>query len=77
MPQYTMKNKKTGEKQHLVLSLQEREQWLEAHPEWIQVPSAPRIVSGVGGVLSKTDDGWKDVLKRVKSGAAKSNTIRD
>ena len=40
------------------------------------VPVFPNIVSGVGSLLSKTDDGWKDTLKRIKSGSGKGNTIK-
>ena len=40
------------------------------------VPVFPKIVSGVGSLLSKTDDGWKDTLKRIKSGSGRGNTIK-
>ena len=29
--------------------------------------SSPKIVSGVGSILSKTDDGWKETLSKIKS----------
>ena len=38
--------------------------------------STPKIVSGTGSLLSKTDGGWKDTLSRIKSGSAKNNTIK-
>jgi len=41
-----------------------------------QVLSAPKIVSGVGSVLSKTDNGWKDHLKNIKQNSGKGNTIK-
>lgn len=28
--------------------------------------TAPKIVSGVGSLMSKTDNGWKEVLSKVK-----------
>jgi len=40
------------------------------------VPVMPNIVSGVGSLIGKTDDGWKDNLKRIKSGSGKGNTIK-
>ena len=40
------------------------------------VPVMPNIVSGVGSLMSKTDDGWKDNLKRIKAGSGKGNTIK-
>lgn len=78
MPQYTMVNKETGEEKHVILSVSEREKWLDDNPDWKQSLTTPRIVSGVGTtVVSKTDDGWKDVLKKVKKGSGYGNTIRD
>jgi len=36
---------------------------------------SPKIVSSVGSILSKTDNGWNDVLKRIKSGSGRKNTV--
>ena len=36
----------------------------------------PAIVGGAGSLLNKTDDGWKDNLKRIKEGSGKNNTIK-
>jgi hypothetical protein len=36
----------------------------------------PGVVSGQGGLLSKTDDGWKDNLKRIKDKSGRGNTIK-
>jgi hypothetical protein len=41
----------------------------------IKVLSVPKIVTGVGNLNSKTDDGWKDTLSRIKKGAGRGNTI--
>jgi len=45
-------------------------------PNVSQVLSAPKIVSGTGSLLSKTDDGWKENLTRIKSGSGRGNTIK-
>lgn len=37
--------------------------------------SAPLISYQVGGILSKTDGGWNDTLKKIKDGAGRNNTI--
>ena len=37
---------------------------------------APKTVSQVGSTLSKTSNGWNDVLQKVKSGSGRGNTIR-
>ena len=36
----------------------------------------PGIVSQQGSLLSKTDNGWKDNLKRIKDKSGKGNTIK-
>ena len=41
----------------------------------IKVLSVPKIVSGVGSNLSKTDDGWKETLGKIKKGAGRGNTV--
>ena len=43
--------------------MSEREQYLKDNPEVIQVPTAPNIVGGVGGI--RTDDGFKEVLSKI------------
>lgn len=76
MPTYTMKHKQTGEEKEMILSLSERDQLL-SEGEWSQMLSTPKFVSQTMGTLRQAGDGWKDVLKKVKSGSAKDNTIHD
>lgn len=76
MPSYTLKDNKTGDKWDVVCSWEELQEILNAMDNVIQVPSAPKIVSSVGSLHSKVPSGFKDVLHRVKSGSAKSNTIK-
>lgn len=74
MPTYNMKNNDTGEIVTMILSLSEREALL-ATGEWTQELSIPNFVSSTGGTLSKTSGDWKDLLKKVKKGSGKNNTI--
>lgn len=76
MPTYTLKDIKTGDTWDIICSWNELQETLDNMPDVIQVPSAPRIVSGVGGVLSKTDNGWKENLDRIKKGSGRGNTIK-
>lgn len=76
MPSYTMKNKATGELKEMILSLSEREQLL-SEGDWEQMLSTPGFVSNVTGTLKMAGSGWKEVLSKVKSGSAASNTIND
>jgi hypothetical protein len=74
MPTYTFINVETEEETTSVMSLSERDEFLK-DGKYKQKLITPRIVSQSGSTLSKTDDGWKDTLRRVKAGSAKSNTI--
>lgn len=75
MPSYTMINKNTGEEKEMILSLSEREELL-ATGEWDQKLSTAKFISQHGSTLSKTSDGWKDLLGKVKEGSGKGNTIK-
>jgi len=76
MPIYTVKkdNPKSTKTWEVNCSWKELQDILLEY-KLIQVLSAPRIVESTGGVLSKTDDGWKENLKRIKKGAGKGNTV--
>lgn len=74
MPTYTMINKATGEETEMILSFAERDELL-AKGEYTQKLNTPKIVTHVGGTLKQTSDGWKDLLKNVKKGSGKDNTI--
>ena len=47
----------------------------ELGSEWQRVFMPLNIISGSLS-LGKTDDGWNDVLKRIKGGAGRVNTIQ-
>ena len=70
MPTYTLQNKKTGEMWQVLCSYNEMKEKLNDKIEL--VPVMPNIVSGVGNLHSKTDDGWKENLARM--GEAQANT---
>ena len=76
MPTYTLKDIKTGDTWDTICSWNELQEILDTMPDVIQVPAAPKIVSGTGSNLSKTDNGWKEVLSRVKSGSGRGHTIK-
>ena len=58
MPTYTLSRKSTGEQWDEFCSYDELNKILEQDEDIVRQLSTPLIVSGVGGVLSKTDDGW-------------------
>ena len=75
MPTYTVKNTKTNETYDVFCKYSELQELLNVDGVE-QVLSTPLIVSGVGGQLSKTDEGWKDTLRRIKANSGAGNTIK-
>lgn len=75
MPTYSMKHKETGEVKDMLLSFSEREELLEAG-EYEQVHlAAPKTVTHVGSMIGKTSSDWQSLLKDIKKGSGKGNTI--
>ena len=75
MPIYTLHRISTGEEWDVNCTFHELAPMLE-DDDVVKVLSVPKIVSGVGSLQSKTDDGWKETLGRIKKGAGKDNTIK-
>ena len=77
MPTYTVKkdDDKSDHTWEIFCSYEELQQTcLEYNLK--QVLSAPKIITGTGSLLSKTDDGWKENLKRIKKNAGRNSTIK-
>ena len=74
MPTYMLRNKRTDETWQVLCTYEEMKKILSNEIELVLV--FPNIVSGVGNLHSKTDDGWKDNLRRIKAGSGKDNTIK-
>jgi len=66
MPTYTFEHLKTGDT-HTDLCTWEEAQKLVNSGEYRMLLSAPVIISGTGSVTGKTDRGFNDVLKKIKS----------
>ena len=77
MPMYNMQNEETGEIKQVLLTISERETWLEENPGWKQTLSAPKIVGFTGNWFARTDDGFKEVMKKIRKGQPKDNLLRD
>lgn len=75
MPTYDMKNVKTGEIKEMFLKISEKESMVESG-EWEQVHlGTAEIITQSGGALAKTSSDWRDLLKTIKKGSSKGNTI--
>ena len=76
VPVYTVRKKDGDEEWDIMCSHEEAQQACKDQGLVI-VPKFPAIVAGVGNTHanSKTSDGWKDHLKRIKQGSGSGNTI--
>ena len=74
MPTYTMINVSNNEEKEMFMSVTERDEFL-SNGEYKQKLITPTIISQHGSTHNKAGDGWKDVLRRVKSGAGRDNSI--
>jgi hypothetical protein len=76
MPTYTFKNINTGEITEKFMKISARDIYLEDNANLEgYITSSPYLVQELGGVLSKTSDGWNDVLRKIKSGSGQGNSI--
>jgi hypothetical protein len=78
MPTYNFRNLNTGEETEVTMKIAELDAYKEEHPELQQFLSkAPSIGDPIRLGLKKPDDGFKDVLKNVKSHHKGSRTINN
>ena len=64
MPSYSFRNTETGEEFDDILTISEREKFLEQNPHIEQLPSMVSIVGGHGDRI-KNDSGWKENMSRI------------
>jgi len=76
MPSYTMRHKETGEEKEMILSFDEREKFLDENPDWAQKLTTPGFVSARHTTLRQAGNEWNDLLKKVKGGSGRRNTIK-
>ena len=75
MPTYKFKNNKTGEEFEEFMSISRRESYLAENPDVSQMPVSATLVYEPGTNL-KVDDGWREVLSKIKE-TYKINNIKD
>ena len=75
MPNYTYEDQATGEHFEKFSSWDESQAFLEENPNLRRVIGAPKIIGGTGPRI-KTDDGFKEVLSKVKE-TYTINNIKD
>ena len=73
MPTYRFYNKRTKEEYTDLMSISEMEEFIQKKHIKLLPPTQLNIVSSVGHIDSKTDNGWKDVLSKVSEAHPASN----
>lgn len=76
MARYEFRNKDTGEIIEHVVAYNDLPTFLESNPELERVYSAPNVSSNTKDNISRTSDGWNDLLKGIKKGSDDQNTIK-
>ena len=73
MPTYRFYNKRTKKEYTDLMSISEMEEFIKKKHIKLLPPTQLNIVSSVGHIDSKTDNGWKDVLSKVSEAHPASN----
>lgn len=74
MPTYTFINKNTGGEETHYLTLSEREEFLKTNPDMVQKLSTPAFGDSARLGVRRIDNGFNDVLKKIK-GSHRHSTI--
>ena len=76
MPLYDIQNKKTGEVKEIFCRYEEKEEALKNEgKDWVYIVHGINLAYTSGSAVSKTDNGWKDTLTRIKQASGRKNTI--
>jgi hypothetical protein len=65
MPTYRFYNKRTKKEYTDLMTISEMEEFIKKKHIKILPPTQINIVSSVGNIDSKTDNGWKEVLSKI------------
>ena len=75
VPKYTVKPLEEGDEYDIECSSDELQDYLKKH-NCIKVLKFPGVIAHHGSLLSKTDQGWRDNLSRIKENSGRGNTIK-
>jgi predicted secreted protein len=75
MPRYTIIDTSNDTEYETQCSWDELQIVLNENPNLKQGLSTPNFVTQTGNTISKTSTDWRDLLKKVKKGSGKGNTI--
>lgn len=75
MPRYTIIDTSDDTEYEIQCSWDELQTVLSENNNLKQGLSTPNFVTQTGNTISKTSTDWRDLLKKVKKGSGKGNTI--
>ena len=75
MPRYTIIDKSDDTEYEIQCSWDELQIVLNENPNLKQGLSTPNFVTQTGNTVSKTSTDWRDLLKKVKKGSGRGNTV--
>lgn len=75
MPRYTIIDTRDNTEWEIQCSWDELQTVLSENSNLKQGLSTPNFVTQTGNTISKTSTDWRDLLKKVKKGSGKGNTI--
>ena len=77
MPTYTLINKETQEEGDTeIISYEKLQEFLSANPQYSLKLTTPGFISDSKSVHRRAGSEWSDMLKNIKKGAGKGNTIK-
>jgi len=77
MPTYNFRDIETGEVMEVTMRISELDDYKKNNPHLQQyLTAAPALSSDGGGGGLKIDNGFNDVLKKIKAGSGRVNTIQ-
>lgn len=76
MPTYNFRDLETGEVTEVTMRISELDDYKKENPHLQQfLTAAPSLSTDGGGGGLKIDNGFNDVLKKIKAGSGRGNTI--
>lgn len=77
MPTYQFKNTETGEITEKIMSISAMEEYKKENPHMQSYHSgAANIIGHTDGIMSKTSGDWRDLMKSIKKGSGRGDTIK-
>ena len=73
MPTYSFRNIKTDEVFDKFMAMGDKDGFLLDNPDLESIMGAPSLVYSLSG--KKPDDGFRDLLRKVKAGSGRRNSI--